>query len=98
MGGDYGYTLGHRDAAGTLQPNRNLRREHHPLMADAPAPPPVTIDPARDVAALPDPVREVVKRMADGFNERPGLRVRDFNLVHIDWLTGRAKVERLQIQ
>ncbi len=36
MGGDYGYTLGHRDAAGTLQPNRNLRREHHPLMADAP--------------------------------------------------------------
>ena len=36
MGGDYGYTLGHRDAAGVLQPNRNLRREHHPLMADAP--------------------------------------------------------------
>ncbi|RLS78438.1 MAG: hypothetical protein DWI03_04080 [Planctomycetota bacterium] len=36
MGGDYGYTLGHRDAAGVLQPNRNLRRAHHPLMADAP--------------------------------------------------------------
>ncbi len=36
MGGDYGYTLGHRDAAGVLQPNRNQRRAHHPLMADAP--------------------------------------------------------------
>jgi hypothetical protein len=36
MGGDFGYTLGHRDAAGALQPNANLRREHHPLMADAP--------------------------------------------------------------
>ncbi len=36
MGGDYGYTLGHRDAAGVLQPNRNLRRSHHPLLADAP--------------------------------------------------------------
>lgn len=36
MGGDYGYTLGHRDAAGVLQPNRDLRRAHHPLMADAP--------------------------------------------------------------
>jgi hypothetical protein len=36
MGGDYGYTLGHRDAAGVLQPNRNQRRTHHPLMADAP--------------------------------------------------------------
>jgi hypothetical protein len=36
MGGDYGYTLGHRDAAGILQPNRNLRRAHHPLLADAP--------------------------------------------------------------
>jgi len=36
MSGDYGYTLGHRDASGALQPNRNLRREHHPLMADAP--------------------------------------------------------------
>lgn len=37
MGGDFGYTLGHRDAAGRLQPNRNLRRGHHPLLADAPA-------------------------------------------------------------
>lgn len=36
MGGDYGYTLGHRDATGALQPNKNLRREHHPIMADAP--------------------------------------------------------------
>lgn len=36
MGGDYGYTLGHRDASGALQPNRNQRRTHHPLMADAP--------------------------------------------------------------
>lgn len=36
MSGDYGYTLGHRDASGALQPNRNLRREHHPLVADAP--------------------------------------------------------------
>ena len=36
MAGDYGYTLGHRDASGTLQPNKNLRREHHPLVADAP--------------------------------------------------------------
>lgn len=36
MGGDFGYTLGHRDAAGVLQPNINRRREHHPLMADAP--------------------------------------------------------------
>lgn len=36
MGGDFGYTLGHRDAQGVLQPNRNLRRAHHPLMADAP--------------------------------------------------------------
>jgi hypothetical protein len=36
MSGDYGYTLGHRDASGTLQPNKNLRREHHPLVADAP--------------------------------------------------------------
>jgi hypothetical protein len=36
MGGDFGYTLGHRDAAGALQPNRNLRRAHHPLLADAP--------------------------------------------------------------
>ena len=36
MGGDYGYTLGHRDASGTLQPNLDRRRAHHPLMADAP--------------------------------------------------------------
>jgi len=36
MGGDYGYTLGHRDATGVLQPIRDLRRGHHPLMADAP--------------------------------------------------------------
>lgn len=36
MGGDFGYTLGHRDAAGVLQPNRDRRRAHHPLMADAP--------------------------------------------------------------
>jgi len=36
MGGDYGYTLGHRDASGELQPNRDRRRAHHPLMADAP--------------------------------------------------------------
>jgi hypothetical protein len=36
MGGDYGYTLGHRDGSGALQPNRDRRRAHHPLMADAP--------------------------------------------------------------
>lgn len=36
MGGDFGYTLGHRDATGTLQQNRDRRRGHHPLMADAP--------------------------------------------------------------
>ena len=36
MGGDYGYTLGHRDASGALLPNRDRRRAHHPLMADAP--------------------------------------------------------------
>jgi hypothetical protein len=36
MGGDYGYTLGHRDAAGRLHPIRNRRRVHFPLMADAP--------------------------------------------------------------
>jgi len=36
MGGDYGYTLGHRNASGELQPNRDRRRSHHPLMADAP--------------------------------------------------------------
>jgi hypothetical protein len=36
MGGDFGYTLGHRDQAGRLQPLRALHRGHHPLMADAP--------------------------------------------------------------
>ena len=36
MGGDYGYTLGHRDSAGVLRPNRNGRRFDHPLVADAP--------------------------------------------------------------
>jgi hypothetical protein len=36
MGGDFGYTLGHRDAEGRLLPNRNHRRVHHPLLADAP--------------------------------------------------------------
>lgn len=36
MGGDFGYTLGHRDAAGVLQPNRNRRRADHPILADAP--------------------------------------------------------------
>ena len=36
MGGDYGYTLGHRDASGVLHPNRNARRFDHPLVADAP--------------------------------------------------------------
>lgn len=36
MGGDYGYTLGHRDATGVLQPNRNRRRFDHPLVADDP--------------------------------------------------------------
>jgi len=36
MGGDYGYTLGHRDADGVLQPNRNQRRARFPIMADAP--------------------------------------------------------------
>lgn len=36
MGGDFGYTLGHRDASGALQPYRNLGRGHHPVMADAP--------------------------------------------------------------
>lgn len=37
MGGDFGYTLGHRDAAGDLQPIRDTRRGYHPIMADAPA-------------------------------------------------------------
>jgi len=36
MGGDFGYTLGHRDAAGVLQPNHNRRRFDHPLVADDP--------------------------------------------------------------
>jgi len=36
MSGDYGYTLGHRDAAGVLQPNHNRRRFDHPLVADDP--------------------------------------------------------------
>lgn len=36
MGGDYGYTLGHRNSAGVLQPNLNLRRGDFPIMADAP--------------------------------------------------------------
>lgn len=38
MGGDFGYTLGHRDAEGRLVPNLNHRRAHHPIMADAPDP------------------------------------------------------------
>ena len=38
MGGDFGYTLGHRGPDGRLQPYRNLGRSHHPLLADAPAP------------------------------------------------------------
>jgi hypothetical protein len=37
MGGDFGYTLGHRSADGRLQPNTNLRRASHPILADAPA-------------------------------------------------------------
>ena len=36
MGGDFGYTLGHRAADGRLLPNQNRRRAHHPLLADAP--------------------------------------------------------------
>jgi hypothetical protein len=36
MGGDFGYTLGHRDPTGRLMPNRPLFRSHHPIMADAP--------------------------------------------------------------
>jgi len=38
MGGDFGYTLGHRCPEGRLQPNRDLRRVKHPILADAPAP------------------------------------------------------------
>jgi hypothetical protein len=37
MGGDFGYTLGHRGPDGRLQPNRALARSHHPVLADAPA-------------------------------------------------------------
>lgn len=37
MGGDFGYTLGHRNSEGRLQPNRDLRRANHPMLADAPA-------------------------------------------------------------
>jgi len=36
MGGDFGYTLGHRGSDGRLAPIRDRRRAHHPLMADAP--------------------------------------------------------------
>jgi len=36
MGGDYGYTLGHRDVDGRLQPISHLNRTHHPIMADTP--------------------------------------------------------------
>ncbi len=36
MGGDFGYTLGHRAADGRLLPNHDRRRAHHPLLADAP--------------------------------------------------------------
>jgi hypothetical protein len=36
MGGDYGYTLGHRDVSGALYPNVNRRRAHFPIMADKP--------------------------------------------------------------
>lgn len=38
MGGDFGYTLGHRCSEGRLQPNRDLRRATYPILADAPAP------------------------------------------------------------
>lgn len=37
MGGDFGYTLGHRNEAGDLQSIGDSRRSHHPIMADAPA-------------------------------------------------------------
>ena len=36
MGGDFGYSLGHRDPMGRLMPIRPLHRRHHPIMADAP--------------------------------------------------------------
>jgi len=38
MGGDFGYTLGHRGPDGRLQPYRNQGRSHHAIVADAPAP------------------------------------------------------------
>jgi hypothetical protein len=37
MGGDFGYTMSHRNAEGILQPLRDTRRGNHPIMADAPA-------------------------------------------------------------
>lgn len=36
MGGDFGYSLSHRDPMGRLMPIRPLHRGHHPIMADAP--------------------------------------------------------------
>jgi hypothetical protein len=36
MGGDFGYTLGHRNPDGSLEPIRDRRRSSHPIMADAP--------------------------------------------------------------
>jgi len=36
MSGDYGYTLGHRDATGVLRLNPNSRRADHPIVADDP--------------------------------------------------------------
>ncbi len=36
MGGDFGYTLGHRCPEGELQKIRDRRRAEHPIMADAP--------------------------------------------------------------
>ena len=36
MGGDFGYTLGHRGTDGTLQPIRGLHRRHESIMGDAP--------------------------------------------------------------
>lgn len=36
MGGDFGYTLGHRCPEGDLQTIRDRRRAEHPIMADAP--------------------------------------------------------------
>ena len=37
MGGDLGYTLGHRDQDGLLQPVASQNRSHHPIMADRPS-------------------------------------------------------------